>query len=99
MANLPHGAMRIELIFYGETLSKQLAISTTAYSNDNTDHSVTDTLPTYASNSVHCMYIETALPPESTTLLNSLLSSLCSTTSYSCSITVKCYQQQLHHTL
>ena len=34
--------------------NKQQANSTTAhYSNDHTDHSVTDTLPMYSSNSVH----------------------------------------------
>ena len=62
--------------------------STTANSNDHTDHSVTDTLPTYASNSVHHIPTETAPPPESTTLIYSLLSSSCSTASNSCSINV-----------
>ena len=45
-------------------------------------------LPTYASNSVHHMPMETAPPPESTTLLNSLLPSSVSTTSNSQSINI-----------
>ena len=62
--------------------------STRANSNDHPDHMVTDTLPMYVSNSVHHMPMETALHPESTTLLYSLLSSSCSTTSNSCSINI-----------
>ena len=62
--------------------TKQQANSTASHSNDHTDHSDTDTdtLPVYASNSVHHMPTETVLPPESTTILNSLLSSSCSMT-------------------
>ena len=55
--------------------NKQLTNSTTVNSYDHTDHSVADTLPTYASNSVHHMPTETALPCESSTVLNSLLQS------------------------
>ena len=55
--------------------NKQQANSTTAQSHDNTNHSVTDTLPIYASNSVPHAPTETALPlGESTSLLKSLLS-------------------------
>ena len=48
----------------------QHANSTTTQSNDHTEHSVTNTLPTYASNTVHHTPTKTALSPgESTTLL------------------------------
>ena len=40
--------------------TKQQANSSTAHSNNHTDHSVTNTLPMYASNSVHHMPMETA---------------------------------------
>ena len=46
--------------------NKQQANSTTAHSNDNTDHSVADTLPMYASNSVHHMPMD--ISPSSTLL-------------------------------
>ena len=43
--------------------NKQQANSTTPHSNDNTDHSVTDSLPMYASNSVH--HVPTDISPTS----------------------------------
>ena len=49
--------------------SKQQTNSTTAHSNDHTDHSIADTLPMYTSNSVHHLPMETNLSPEFTTLL------------------------------
>ena len=49
--NCPHMLKVLFLIRH----TKQQANSTTAHSNDHTDQSVADTLPTYASNSVHHM--------------------------------------------
>ena len=76
--------------------TKQQANSIMAHLNDHTDKSVADTLPTYASNSVHHMSTETASPSESTTVLNSLLSSSCSTTSNSHSINVTSGDDLVH---
>ena len=64
--------------------TNQQANSTTAHSDDHTDHSVTDTLPMDASNSVHYTPLETAPTSKSTTLLNSLMSSSHSTGSNFC---------------
>ena len=61
-----------------------IASSTTAHSNDHTDHSVTDTLPMYASNSVHHMPMDIR-PSSDNKILNFIMSSSCSTTSNTCS--------------
>ena len=42
--------------------TKQQANSTTAHSNDHTDHSAANTLPTYASISAHHMPTDIAPP-------------------------------------
>ena len=54
--------------------------NSTAHSNDNTDHSVTNTLPMYASNSVHHMPTDIS-PTSDRKILNSVMSSLHSTAS------------------
>ena len=76
--------------------TKQRANSTTAHTNDHTDHSVADTLSTYASNSVYHMPMETAPSSECTILLNSLLSFSHSTASKSCSINITSSDHILH---
>ena len=67
------------------TGAQHTANNTTVQSHDHTEHSVMETLPTYASNS-----------NESTTLLNSLLSSSCSTASNLCSINVTSGDHIIH---
>ena len=64
-------------IYNSQHCTKQQTNSTTAQSNDPTDHSVADTLPIYASNSVgvHHMPMERA-PTTETKLLNSIVSSM-----------------------
>ena len=75
--------------------TKQQANSTTAHSNNHTDHFVADTLPTYASNSVHHMPTDMG-PPFNNKILNSIMSSLCSSTSNTWSINVNSSDCLIH---
>ena len=58
--------------------NEQESNSTTAHSNDHTDHSIANTLPMYASNSVHHMLTDMS-PISDNEILNSIMSSSCST--------------------
>ena len=68
--------------------NKQQANCTTAHSNDHTNHSAIDTLPTYTSNSVHHMPTDRS-PTSDNKILNSVMSSSSSTTSNTCSINMQ----------
>ena len=76
--------------------NKQQAHSTTAHSHYHTDHSIMNTLPVYTYNSVHHMPMETATPPESATMINSLSSSSHSTASTAHSIKITSGNHIIH---
>ena len=80
----PHA---ISTISNSQCHTKQQANSTTAHSHDHTDHSVIDTLPMYASISVHHIPTEIA-PTSDNKILISIMSSSCNTTSSMQSINV-----------
>ena len=68
---------------------KQQANCTTAQFNDHSDHSVNNTLPTNASNSVGVHHMPSDIAPTSVNkILNSIMSSSHSSTSNTCSINV-----------
>ena len=74
--------------------NKQDANSTAAHSNDQTYHSITDTLPMYAANSVH--HMPDINPNSDNKNLNSIMSSSCSTSSNTCSINVHSGNHVIH---
>ena len=74
---------------------KQQANSLTAQSNDHTDHSVADTLPMSASNSVHHTPMDIG-PTSDNKTLNSIMSSSCSTASNTQSINVHSGDHLVH---
>ena len=75
--------------------TKQQSNSINAHSNDPTHHSVTDTLPMFASNSVHHILMEIA-PTSNNKMLNSILHSPCSTTSNMQSININSSDCLIH---
>ena len=82
--NCPHAESAISK---SQHCNKQQANSTTTHPNDTTGYSVADMLPRYASKSVHCTPMDIG-PTSDSKILNSIMSSSCSTPSNMWSVNI-----------